>query len=268
MFYAVSKIAWFLAQPSSLMELALLYGLFRLYRSNGRHGRRWVTGGAAALLIGGLTPLGDLLYLPLEGRFARADLAAGNIAGIIVLGGAEDSRSEGNRELMSLDDAGERMTEGAVLARQLPTARLVFSGGSDSLVRSKEPEAQAAKRLWLALGVDPARLMIEDKSRSTAENATLSKALVQPKPGDRWLLVTSAWHMPRAVGSFRQAGFAVEPWPVDYRASERFHPLKVFSSLPEGLRRLDGIAKEYAGLLAYWVTGRTGDLLPGPVQQN
>jgi len=258
MFYAVSKIFWFLAQPSSLMWLALAYGLLR--------GRRvWALGGAAALLIGGMTPVSDLLYLPLESRFVRADLAnGGEVTGIIVLGGAEDARGEGNRELMALDDAGERLTEGAALARLLPRARLVFSGGSDSLLTSKEAEAKAAGRLWTALGLDPARMTLEDKSRSTAENASLTQALLQPKPGERWLLVTSAWHMPRAIGCFRKAGFAVEPWPVDYRAGPIFRPLKFYSSLPEGLRRLDFAVKEYVGLLVYRLTGRIGDLLPGP----
>lgn len=258
MFYAVSKIVWFLAQPSSLMLLALVYGLLR--------GRRlWALGGAAALLIGGLTPLSDLLYLPLESRFARADVTAGGeVAGIIVLGGAEDARAEGSRELMALDDAGERLTEGAALARLLPKARVAFSGGSDSLLTSKEAEAKAAGRLWTALGIEPARMTLEDKSRSTAENASLSRVLLQPKPGERWILVTSAWHMPRAMGCFRKAGFAVEPWPVDYRAGPTFHPLKFYSSLPEGLKRLDFAVKEYVGLLVYRLTGRTGDLLPGP----
>jgi len=181
-----------------------------------------------------------------------------------VLGGAEDARGADNRELMPLDEAGERLTEAVALARRLPQARVVFSGGSDSLLRTKEPEARAAGRLLVALGIDPARLTLEDKSRSTFENASFSKALVQPKAGERWLLITSAWHMPRAIGCFRKAGFAVEPWPVDYRAGPIFRPLKFYSSLPEGLRRLDFAVKEYVGLLVYRLTGRIGDLLPGP----
>jgi len=131
-------------------------------------------------------------------------------------------------------------------------------------VRVKEAEAIVAGRLFVALGINPARLTLEDKSRSTAENARLCRALVRPQPGERWLLITSAWHMPRAIGSFRAAGFAVEPWPVDYRSGGVFHPFKVYASLPEGLRQLDFITKEYVGLLAYWLTGRTNALFPGP----
>ena len=264
MFYATSKVLWLIAQPSSLMVFSLLAGLLLIYRGKVRSGRRWLLGATLALLTGGFTPLADLLYLPLEGQFTRANIATGHVTGIIVLGGAEDPRSEGTRELMALDDAGERLTEAAALARRLPDARLVFSGGSDSLVHHKEAEANIAARLFVALGIEPGRLTVEARSRSTAENASFTKALIQPKPGERWILITSAWHMPRAVGSFRAAGFPVEPWPVDYRAGVVFEPFKFFSSIPEGLRRLDFAAKEYVGLIAYRLTGRTDALLPGP----
>ena len=89
------------------------------------------------------------------------------------------------------------------------------------MLRTLPPEAHAAGRLFEALGIARERLVLEDKSRDTFENATLTARLVNPKPGERWLLVTSAWHMPRAMGCFRRAGVAVERWPVDYRAPRR-----------------------------------------------
>jgi uncharacterized SAM-binding protein YcdF (DUF218 family) len=150
------------------------------------------------------------------------------------------------------------------LARRLPDAGIVFSGGSAQLIPSPSSEAAVVGGMLGAMGVDGSRVVLEDRSRDTYENATFTRALVQPGRGERWLLVTSAFHMPRAMGVFRAAGFEVEPWPVDYRTRGWVEAAAFFYSAGDGLRRLDLVAKEYAGLLAYALTGRTGSLLPGP----
>jgi uncharacterized SAM-binding protein YcdF (DUF218 family) len=118
-------------------------------------------------------------------------------------------------------------------------------------------------RLLEGLGVPKERTILESKSRDTYENAVFSKRLVDPKPGERWLLITSGWHMPRAMGCFRQAGFAVEAWPVDYRTSGRLE-LWPNSAVTDGLRRMDFVMKEYVGLVMYYLRGRTSALFPGP----
>jgi uncharacterized SAM-binding protein YcdF (DUF218 family) len=132
------------------------------------------------------------------------------------------------------------------------------------LIRSGPQEAEVAGRLLVALGIAKERLTLEAESRDTYENALLTARLVKPEPGERWLLVTSAAHMPRAMGVFRKAGFAVEPWPVDYRAPRRLAMLRVQSSVPEGLRRIDAIVREHIGLVMYYAAGRTTALWPGP----
>lgn len=263
MFFILSKIIWFIVQPSTLMVLALVYGLWRQMKLDLARGRRWIIGGTAAIVVVGLTPLTDLLIQPLEARFERADVDKGDIAGIIVLGGAEDRRLDGKRELMALNESAERITETAVLARRLPNARVVFSGGSDALIGTKIPEAVNTARLLTALGVSVERLTLEARSRNTAESAAYSKEIVAPKPGERWVLVTSAWHMPRSIGCFRAVGFEVEAWPVDYRSAGQFEWLKFHKRFPDGLQRLDFVVKEYVGLFAYRLTGRIGSLWPG-----
>jgi DUF218 domain len=106
---------------------------------------------------------------------------------------------------------------------------------------------------------------LEDRSRDTDENARQSKAIAQPRPGERWLLVTSAYHMPRAVGAFRRAGFAVEAYPVDWRTRGQQDFIQPFSSVSDGLKRLDTAAHEWVGLLVYWLTDRSSALFPGPM---
>lgn len=266
MFYILAKVLWFLLQPSSLMVGAVIAGA-ALIGTAWRRLARWLLWGAAvALVIGGLSPLGDLLIRPLENRFERVDLERGGdrIAGIIVLGGSEDNRAIGAPELAALNEAAERYTEAVALARRLPGARVVFTGGSATLTRAERPEAEVAAKLFEGLGVAKDRVTFESQSRDTFENALLTARIVKPSPRDRWLLVTSAWHMPRAMGCFRQAGFAVEPWPVDYRTPRRFELTRLHTSIPEGLKRIDFVMREYIGLVMYYLAGRTAALLPGP----
>lgn len=105
----------------------------------------------------------------------------------------------------------------AALARRYPQARLVFTGGSGNLGGGSPSESEIVGRYADPMGLPRTRLILEDRSRNTRENAAFTADMVKPKPGERWLLVTSAWHMPRAIGCFRQAGFAVIAYPVDYR---------------------------------------------------
>lgn len=265
MFFYIAKVLWFLLQPSSLMVGAVLAGAGLATTKRYRLGRRLLWGGGIALIVCGLTSVGDLLIRPLEARFPRADVADGTaIAGIIVLGGAEDGGAADSRQLAALNEAAERYTETLAMARLLPHARIVFTGGSGALLARQTPDAEVAGRLFVALGIPTERLTLEGESRTTFENALFTARLLHPKPNERWLLVTSAWHMPRAMGSFRRAGFRVEPWPVDYRTPRRLDLTQFRSSIPEGLRRIDFVTREYVGLVAYYLTGRTDALWPGP----
>jgi uncharacterized SAM-binding protein YcdF (DUF218 family) len=169
---------------------------------------------------------------------------------------------------VALNEAAERLTVAADLARRYPDLRIIFTGGSASLIFDDGIEAEFAGRAFESLGVAPARIVLEDRSRNTVENALFSKAIAQPKPGERWLLLTSAYHLPRAVGVFRQAGFAVEPYPVDWRTAGTEDALRPFATLGDGLRRTDTAVREWVGLAAYWLTGKTSQLFPGPTHQQ
>jgi hypothetical protein len=141
------------------------------------------------LAILGLSPIGNALIIPLEDRFLPWDAARGAPDGIIVLGGAIDAWGPRNERLVVVPE----------LLRRYPNARILFSGGSGALIDDGNAEAKFAARLLDSLGIARSRITLEDRSRNTVENAVFSKAIVQPKPGERWLLVTSAYHMPRAI---------------------------------------------------------------------
>ena len=265
MFFPFAKIVWFLIQPSSALILALLVGVVLTWTRFARAGRVITLLAALMLLIAGLSPLGNWLILPLEERFARATLSPGAPpTGLIVLGGAQDTLVSQARGLIALNEAGERLVEAAALARTYPNAKIVFSGGSGRLIYEGETEAKAAEALFRGLGIDKRRLQFEDRARDTYENAQFTKNLVKPSAGERWLLITSAAHMPRAMGCFRKAGFDVLPWPVDYRTRGAIDATRFFGKPSEGLRRVDAAAREWAGLAVYYLTGRSSDLYPRP----
>jgi uncharacterized SAM-binding protein YcdF (DUF218 family) len=156
------------------------------------------------------------------------------------------------------------LTEAVALARRFPQARLVYTGGSNALSDSETTEAHDAGALLAALGVDPNRITLEDRSRNTDENARFTRDLVRPEPAQTWLLVTSAYHMPRSMGLFRKAGFNVVADPVDYHSEGGFRDWRFSNEVWRGLRLFEVAAHEWAGLAAYYASGRTDTLFPGP----
>jgi uncharacterized SAM-binding protein YcdF (DUF218 family) len=268
MFFPLSKILGFFASPSNLVISIGLLGLLLLPTRFARAGRALAFASLIVLAIFGLSPVGNALMIPLEDRFPRWDAARGAPDGIIVLGGAISPDVSAARDEVALNEAAERLTVAAELARRYPAVRIVFSGGSGALIYDEGAEAPFALRLLEDLGIPRARILLEDRSRNTMENAIFSKALIQPKPGERWLLVTSAHHLPRAIGVFRKMGFPVEPYPVDWRTRGAADALRPFATLGDGLRRSDAAVREWVGLAVYWLTGRSSALFPGPTLEG
>jgi uncharacterized SAM-binding protein YcdF (DUF218 family) len=263
LFY-ISKVFWGVMQPAMLLLILVIAGAVLLGTRYQRAGRRLVVAAAVFFVVGGIGPLSTWMILPLEDRFPRADLSGRPVDGIVILGGAEDARVAKGRGTHALNESAERMTEAATLARRYPDAKVLFTGGTVEILREPTVEADAAGMVLRDLGIGSDRLLLERKARNTAENAVLAKELADPKPGQRWLLITSAWHMPRAMGLFRKAGFDVEAWPTDYRTAGPSDAWMLFSSPVEGLRRLDFVVKEWLGLLVNRVTGRSDELFPAP----
>jgi uncharacterized SAM-binding protein YcdF (DUF218 family) len=258
--FVLSKLFWAVAAPGNLLMLVAAVGAARLWRSHRRRGFRLVAAASLALLAIAILPVGQWALMPLELRFPVPPLPA-QVDGIIVLGGAVEPQISRDHGQVALNDAAERLVEGLVLLRRYPQAKLLLSGGDPKLSRRGAGEAATARTLFLALGIAADRIIVEDRSRNTYENALYGRDLVKPQPGQVWLLVTSAAHMPRAVGCFRRLGWEVTPYPVDFRTEA--HPWPGFSLL-EHLADLDVAMKEWIGLVAYRLLGRTDVLLPGP----
>ena len=263
MFFIVAKLVWFVLQPSNLIAVLFVVGLATAMLGFRHCGFGIVSFAAIAYLVCGLTPLNALLLLPLEERFPPAEID-GPITGIIVLGGGLDQATSAMRGVTTLTDAGERYTEAVNLMRRHPEARLVFAGGIASLTPEGPTEADGARRFFSEMGLDATRITFEDRSRDTSENVQFSKELVDPKPGERWVLITSAWHMPRSIGAFRKAGWDVLAWPTDYRTAGWGDLTHIATTVSGNLVQVDLAAKEWVGLVAYYLGGRTDTLFPAP----
>ena len=264
MFFPLSKLLYFLITPSNALTLLVLVGIGLAAAGWLRLGLGLSAFGAILILLAGLSPLANLAALPLEERFPSFTDDGEPVTGIIVLGGAIDTRTSANRRQLVLNDAGERQIAMVALARRYPQSRLVFTGGSGSLGGSLASESEIVGRYADEMGLPRTRLILEDRSRNTHENAAFTADMVKPKPGERWLLVTSAWHMPRSIGCFRQAGFDVTAYPVDYRTGGWGDAWRLNSFTSDGLMTLDLMTKEWIGLIAYRVAGYTDAWLPAP----
>jgi uncharacterized SAM-binding protein YcdF (DUF218 family) len=264
MFFALSKLLGFFALPSNTLISIGLIGLVLLCTRYTRLASWLIVTSLVLLAIAGLSPLGNALILPLEQRFPQWDASHGAPDGIVLLGGMIAPDVSSARDTVALNEAAERITATAELARRYPDARIVMTGGSGALIFDEGAEAIFAVRQLEALGVAHDRITAEEQSRNTIENAVFSRLIANPKPGERWLLVTSAYHVPRAMGVFWAAGFPVEAYPVDWRTRGATDLARLFSSLSEGLQRTDTAAHEWVGLFAYWITGKTTALFPAP----
>ena len=263
MFLFVSKTLGALLTASNALIVVALAGAIALLFRRKQLGTALVWTAALGLVLLGWGPMGFILMRPLEDRFPRPPNDMLEPTGIIVLGGVVGAPTV-PRGAIALSEDGERLSETATLAHRYPNARIVVSGGTFGSRSDADNEASISKRFLMNLGINESRISTESRSLSTAENAAFTRELVMPQPGQRWLLVTSASHMPRAVGTFRRVGFPVIPYPVGYTTAGLPGDYEVIRlNASTNLARVDAAVHEWLGLIAYWLTGRTDALLPG-----
>lgn len=262
MFYVMSKLIWMLLHPVMLVFLLMLLAMLLIWRRHRRSAVAALILAATGLFFMAFTNVGALLFVPLEARFPPPETPPAHVGLIVVLGGAIDGHVSASRQRVELDNAGDRFIEALALAQQYPEAKILISGGIGLLSGDAEGDAEVAERFLIRFGIARDRLVLENTSRTTAENADLTRQLLAAIPGSSGLLVTSAWHMPRAMGAFHKAGLDLIAWPVDYR-SERDEGF-TFSPYQPGrnIQAAGDAAKEWVGLLAYYLTGRSDTLLP------
>jgi uncharacterized SAM-binding protein YcdF (DUF218 family) len=263
-FFVLSKTLGIAMLPTNFLIGVGVLGVILSTTRFVRLGRKLLIASVVLLAICGFSPLGNWVLYPLEQRFPPWDATQGAPDGIVVLGGSIDPDLSIAHGVPVVRAAADRILAAAALARRYPKARLIFTGGSGNLISNEAKEADYAVELFESLGISRNRLEIERRARNTRENAEFSLALAAPKSGERWLLLTSAYHMPRSVGVFRKAGFAVEPYPVDWRVGGKTDLAAFWIFAVEGLGSVDVGVREWIGLAAYRISGKSSEFFPGP----
>lgn len=260
--FVISKLFWSLCQPLNfivaLMVLGIALGLIGFRRIANLS--LWTAIGF--LLAIAFLPLANIAMVPLENRFPAVTTYPDNVDGIVMLGGAGSADLAAIHHKIALNDNAERYTEVLALARRYPNARIVFTGGVATMFGDGIGESQMARAFFDEQGIG-ARMTYEERSRNTWENAVFTRELMKPAAGETWLLVTSAYHMPRSMGIFRRVGWpGLIADPVDYRTSG--HIQLVGANFLIRLQTFDAALREWIGLVAYRLMGRTDALFPGP----
>jgi len=257
MFFTLSKIIAPLIAPLNIVFLLLFIGSLLLAFKR-KAGRSFLILGMIVFIGTGLFPLGHNALAYLEHFYDRpADLSV-DIDGILILGGASQSEIADKRGVLALNDSAERIIEALSLSQKYPEAIIVFAGGNGQLIKTHErTEADDTAMLVSDLGIASDNIFYEDTSRTTFENILFTRRLFFPQPEENWLLVTSAFHMPRAMAvAQRQNWMNLIPYPVDYRTIGGASWLPTHLDVIDNMADLHIALHEFVGLAGYQLTGR------------
>lgn len=252
------EVVWTIFRPSNLLIGCLILSGALFWIDRLKWARALLVISSAAVAAIAILPVSALLYAPLEARFEMPDLPA-NIDGIVVLGGAVNPLITAEWGQPSLSSGAERMTEAVGLAKRYPAAKLLFTGGPWR--KRGLSEADVAQLFFAQQGIEDSRLILESKASSTYENAVFTRELVEPVADETWILVTSAYHMPRSVGTFRKQGWRILPYPVDFKTTEMAWMMWP-PDVGRALAAFDFILREWVSIIWYRLAGRSDSLLP------
>lgn len=254
--FGVSKLLWALLAPDSLLVFGVLAALYAVLRRNWPWASGLLLVETLVLVALAIWPIGEWLLYPLEQPGTPTAELPAHVEGIVMLGGAEDGLQTAIWGAPELNAAAERLTATAMLARRYPEARVVLSGGSGSLRYTEFKDADIGRRFLVDQGLAPERLLLERESRNTLENILFTHQAVQPGAEERWILVTSSWHLPRALRVCAQVQWPVIPYAVDHR-SVPGHLLRMEWNLAGHLDTLTLALREWVGWIVYgWLSER------------
>ena len=268
LFFYSARILWQLLTPDSLFLILLIISLWLLWRGRIKKGIALLTLLTAGLLLLAIFPLGAWLLYPLESRFPTNPPLPDRVDGIIVLGGSVIANRSKQWGQLETNRYQERLDNFILLAKRYPQARLIFTGGNATIYPDEPTEADRVKQFLVQSGIAPARLMLEKRARNTAENGKYSLLLAKPGPQEKWILITSALHMPRAVGVFCRLGWRVIPYPVDHQTDGA---KDLYSPGYNLLGHADLLAQalhEWIGLIAYYLSGKITQWFPADCDIN
>lgn len=246
--------------PLNLLFIVVCLGLILKHikscKFSQKIGKLLLQGAVVYLILIAFLPTGHNMLVWLESQYQQNDPFEAK--GIIVLGGAFNIEMTSKTGSFNINENAERIAYIPILMKWYPDASVIYTGGTGKIDQTKYPsEAGIAEAYFKEIGFEKMdRMIFETKSKNTYENAINSKEIAQPKDGETWILVTSAWHMPRAMAVFKQAGWDVTPYPVGHLSDGQYQILPDRLDLLENIYKFEIAFKEILGMLAYRITGR------------
>lgn len=260
-FFTLSKLLWLLIKPDNVLVIGLSISIILFILKKDVIAKKLMYVFISLTLIIAIFPIGDWLIYPLETHFDTTAELPEKVDGIILLGGSFVTNTSQYWGKIQTNHFADRIYQFLALLKRYPNAKAIFTGGNADPFKNIPSEAHFAKQLFNNIGIQEGRILFEDKARNTYENALLSQAIANPKKGENWIVISTAWHLPRAVGIFCKQQWPVIPYPADFHT----HPDYLFSptlNLGDHINQLNFGIREWIGLVAYYLTGKTTAILP------
>jgi uncharacterized SAM-binding protein YcdF (DUF218 family) len=262
MFFSLSKIFWVMISPLNLLGICFVLVII-LSAIRQRIYTKILCFFSVIFLFFGVMPVGHDALTFLENRFPKPREMPGQVDGIILLGGAISTELSYARGETVVGHSGGRLLTFLQLAQKYPSAKLIVTGGSGSLLSQDIKEADYARELFESLGIEDGHILYERESRNTFENALFVRDLIGASASQTWIVITSAYHMPRSIGAFQQQGIYPIPYPTAYITDGEFYIYPRDFDILEQYRYLNLALKEYIGNAVYFIGQKSNSLMPG-----
>jgi len=257
MFFYLSKIFWTFFNPINLLVILLLIGIFFQLIRKKIYKRIYQINLILFFLIV-FFPTGTFLLWKLENTYPKQEIINNDIDGVLILGAGIDEFMTHEYKQMILNDRIERITESAKIIKKFPNAKIIYSGGNGTFSKPELGSDEVANIFYKQLGVNTDRIIFENKSRNTYENFIFSKKFIDTDE-EKWLLITSAYHMKRAMSVAKKLNLNLIPYPVDFTLQKDFkwkfwyHKINFLYNM----NNFQLASHEYIGLIVYYLTKKS-----------
>lgn len=259
MTFYLSKVFWFLFNPFNLIIIFLIFGFFSYKFKKFFLANFFYYISLSFFLIFAILPTGPYLVYFLEKDFHKTNYYPEKLDGILILSGATNPFLTKEYDQINLGEGAERLIESYFLIKKFPNVKIIFSGGAAYLGYPEITDSSAAKKFYKDMGLDISKIYFENKSRNTFENLFLSKNYAQPKKNENWLLISSAFHLRRALNVGDELDWKLIPYPTDFRQSKKFI-FKFSFDFFYNLSQSNLALHEWLGIFYYYLSNKTSKI--------
>ena len=259
MTFYLSKLLWYLFNPfNSILFLFFLSVILNFFKFQ-KFSKIILYFTFLLFFITGALPTGSYLLYLLEKNYHNKVNLPENVDGILILSGATNPFLTKEYDQISLNDSVERLTESIQLIKKYPKAKVFFAGGSGLAKYPDLSHSEVAKKFYESLDVNTKNIFFDKKSRNTYENIVFAKMKFNPNINEKWILVTSAFHLKRAISVGEKLGWEFVPYATDYKLPKKFR-WKLSFNFFNNLGSLQHSSHEWVGIIAYYFMGRSSKI--------